>query len=124
MVEQPSIFDTSFPVTDHTLEQAAADGVKVPTTLPPFQRHSETSRQAALSVYGAPSQSQESRVYSLLLESFPRGWSDEQIAEALDLNPSAERPRRVKLVEKGLIEAHGEGTTRAGRRCTLWRAKP
>lgn len=90
------------------------------STLPPFQRHSETSREAAISVYGEVRNTQQSRLYDYLLNHGPA--TDETCAAMLDMNPSAERPRRIELVEKGLVEACGTGITKSGRKAQLWRA--
>lgn len=48
--------------------------------------------------------------------------TDEEIQEALSMNPDTERPRRVELAADGLVVADGEGVTRSGRRAVRWRA--
>ena len=46
--------------------------------------------------------------------------TDEQIQDALGMEGSTERPRRVELVEQGLIEKVGVAKTKSGRSAALW----
>ena len=57
-----------------------------------------------------------------LLRAFPSyGMTDEEIADALNMNPSAERPRRIELVNAGLVRDSGERRrTSSGRQATVW----
>lgn len=49
--------------------------------------------------------------------------TDEDICIALSMNPSTERPRRVELIQAGLIRDSGSvSLTRARRRAVLWEA--
>jgi predicted ArsR family transcriptional regulator len=49
------------------------------------------------------------------------GLTDEEIQTALGLNPSTERPRRVELVERGMVEDSGaRRMTRSGRSAVVW----
>jgi predicted ArsR family transcriptional regulator len=85
---------------------------------PPAQVHSRTSREAAQAISGAAA-SIRARVYAYICENGPV--TDEQIAGALGLNPSTERPRRIELVGDGLVMAHYElARTSSGRRATAW----
>lgn len=87
------------------------------TTLPPFVRSSETSRAAALSMYDhAPTQKE--LVLAAIRTYGPV--SDQRIAELTGLPGDSVRPRRVALLNDGLIEQSGEGVTTAGRKCALW----
>lgn len=53
------------------------------------------------------------------------GATDEQIQQALGLNPSTARPRRVELTEKGLVVESGEARkTSSGRWAVVWKAAP
>jgi predicted ArsR family transcriptional regulator len=54
------------------------------------------------------------------------GLTDEELVNVTGLNPSTVRPRRVELVERGLVEAIEGRTrpTRAGRAAQVWRAAP
>lgn len=88
-------------------------------TLAPFQRHSETSRGAAIAIHGQrPTQRQ------LVLDAIrrhPAGLTDEQIVAETGLSASSARPRRVSLVEDGLVVAAAEkGWTSSGRRANVW----
>lgn len=86
----------------------------------PFQSHSPTSRAAATAA--APSaQTTRSRVLQIVRANGPM--TDQQIQDALKMDPSTERPRRVELVNDGFIEAQGEGTTKTGRKAVLWGVK-
>lgn len=84
----------------------------------PAQRHSATSRAAATQI--APhAPTLRARVLAYIAKNGP--CSDEQIANALGLNPSTARPRRIELVAEGLVRAHYEtGKTSSGRSATLW----
>lgn len=77
-----------------------------------FQRHSETSRQAAIGNYPR-SGTQRARVL-LLLASGPH--TDNELVDLTGLSPSSVRPRRVELVEAGLVEDSGQ--RRKG--CVVW----
>src|SRR5690554_6750133 len=88
---------------------------------PPFQAHSRTSRDAASSMLDSLDACQR-RVYEfIVLRGRPRGATDEEIQAALEMNPSTERPRRIELCNKGLVEDSGRTRkTRSGRRATVW----
>jgi predicted ArsR family transcriptional regulator len=49
--------------------------------------------------------------------------TDEQIADTLHLAPNTARPRRIELVQDGLVVQVGEAKTKSGRRAILWGAK-
>lgn len=83
------------------------------------QRQSPTSVAAAKSQTPERVATQRSRILELLAAAGPL--TDEQIGERLGLSLNAVRPRRVKLVEDGLVVAVDEnGRTRAGRAATRW----
>jgi predicted ArsR family transcriptional regulator len=85
----------------------------------PYVSHSETSKQAARQITDkAPSLRQ--RVLDALTAS---PMTDEQIASALGLNPSTARPRRIELVQRGLVEEVGVTLTASGRKAVVWGAK-
>lgn len=48
--------------------------------------------------------------------------TDEQIADALGMNPSTERPRRIELERAGLVVQAGVAKTKSGRSAALWKA--
>jgi hypothetical protein len=69
---------------------------------PPHQRHSRTSQRAARSI--APrAPSIKSRVLEFI-KAHPEGATDEQLIDAIGLSASTVRPRRIDLVEDGLIQ--------------------
>lgn len=89
--------------------------------VPPYQAHSPTSREAASSMLESLDACQR-RVYQFIaLRGRWRGATDEEIQVALEMNPSTERPRRIELCNKGLIENSGRTRkTRSGRKATVW----
>jgi predicted ArsR family transcriptional regulator len=95
-----------------------------PDTVLPYRRRSRTSRDAAVRAESqAPNQ--QRRVLNFLRGTGTRGATDEQIAAALNLNPSAARPRRVELVEEGLVyDSKRTAKTSSGRSAVLWVASP
>lgn len=88
------------------------------TLSPPAQRHSPTSVAAAEQIKPTAGTLRE-RVYKHLLEYEA---TDEQIQDALAMDPSTERPRRVELCKAGLVEQVGEARTRSGRKAAVWKA--
>lgn len=85
----------------------------------PYQAHSQTSQQAARQIADkAPSLRQ--RVLDALTAC---PMTDEQIANHLGLNPSTARPRRIELVQRGLVEEVGVTITASGRKAVIWGAK-
>ena len=87
---------------------------------PPFQRHSETSHEAAEAI-AHPSARLRHLVYECIRDSQQQGLTDEEVQLALDMNPSTERPRRVELVNAGLVRASGRvRPTRSGRNAVVW----
>lgn len=80
---------------------------------------SETSVEAAIA--NMPNRStQRDRVLAYLQEWGPS--TDEAIQDALAMEGSTERPRRLELVEAGLVVKAGTATTKSGRRAALWKA--
>jgi hypothetical protein len=89
---------------------------------PPAQRHSASSVAAAGRARpAAPAQRQQ--VLDYLRDHGPA--TDEQIQQALGMNPSSQRPRRVELVRAGaVIPAEAAGRTSSGRLAARWKAAP
>jgi len=91
--------------------------------LPPFVRASETSRQAAEAVAGR-TEGMRAAVLRFLRERGERGATDEEILDALALEPNTGRPRRVELVaSKDVADSGRTRKTRSGRSATIWIAK-
>ena len=65
------------------------------------------------------------RVLQALLAAGCTGHTDQELQEGLGMDPSTERPRRVELMDRGLICDSGETRrTRSGRRAVVWVAVP
>lgn len=91
--------------------------------LVPYQRHSETSRDAADRVVGHRETLQE-QVFNFLQGCGERGATDEEVQVGLGMNPSTERPRRIELVEAGRVEPAGDKrATKSGRSAQVWKVK-
>lgn len=85
----------------------------------PYQHHSDTSRAAAMEAM-ADAPTWRGRVLRLLREA-EGGLTDEEIQARLHMNPSTERPRRIELVNFGLVKDSGATkTTRSGRAAVIW----
>lgn len=91
-------------------------------TKPPAQPHSSTSQAAGESI-GAVSGSLRRAVYEFIRGCAELGATDEEIQEGLPMPSSTQRPRRVELVNAGMVYAAGERKTRSGRMATVWRVK-
>ena len=89
-----------------------------------YQRHSETSREAAHAIQKHIGPLHK-RVLNYL-EDHPEGATDEQLSEALNLGGSTLRPRRRELEQAGKIIKHPlrRGQTKAGISANLWILKP
>lgn len=86
----------------------------------PFQRHSDTSREAASRIEGG-SHTLRGEVLRLLRREGPL--TDEEVQDRLGMPSSTERPRRVELVRLQLVGDSGTTRqTRSGRKATLWEA--
>jgi len=89
----------------------------------PYQPGSVTSKDAADSVRSEVL-TQRGRVYAWLLFAGSRGGTDEEIATALDMNPSSVRPRRIELVAECRVFDSGKTRdTKSGRKATVWRTR-
>jgi hypothetical protein len=88
---------------------------------PPSVHHSQTSMDAAFSIKPG---SGRARILDFLRRYPTKSWTDEGLADMLHMNPSTERPRRIELLEAGLIESCGTAKTSSGRSAVLWRATP
>ena len=85
----------------------------------PFQRHSGTSKAAAAALRG--SQTLRALVYEAIASSGDRGMTDPEAQAHRGLSGSTQRPRRVRLVELGLVRDSGNRRASEARRlCTVW----
>ena len=89
----------------------------------PFVRTSQTSKAAATAIVPKLNVLQ-AKVLSYLASLGAIGATDEAMQEALQMNPSTQRPRRIELLRKGLIRDSGfTRRTNAGRYATVWMYK-
>lgn len=101
-------------------ELARVTGMPDPTA--PYQPHSVTSREAAENIRPNVNKLQ-SKVYEFIYERGLLGATDQEIQTGLDMNGSTQRPRRVELHIKGMIQAAGSRKSPNGRNSTVWVAK-
>lgn len=87
----------------------------------PFQKTSETSREAAVSME-THHEPLEEKVFRALKAS-TWGLTDEEIDTLLQ-PPSTLRPRRVKLLHDGRIREIGKRPTKSGRLAVVWKDAP
>lgn len=88
--------------------------------IPPHQRHSATSKAAAVTIKPKlnPLQSEVLSCIRIL-----SGATDAEIQAHLHMDPSTQRPRRVELVAKGLVRDSGRTrATPSGRQAVVWEA--
>lgn len=86
----------------------------------PYQHDSETSRKAAEQIFNDLNHLERVVLFILTAHKF---LTDEEMQAATGLHGSTQRPRRVSLVEKGLVRDSGtKRKTTAGRMATVWEA--
>lgn len=86
----------------------------------PAQAHSHTSIEAAEAIE-ASATTLRVRVYNAIVDAGLEGMTDQELQIALGMDPSTERPRRVELVERGLVvDGRRTRATRSGRQATVW----
>lgn len=87
---------------------------------PKYQAQSDTSKDAAAEIE-AKARTLRGTVYSFLKISGPYGATDDELQVALLMNPSTQRPRRIELVELGLVKNSGKKRrTRSARWAVVW----
>lgn len=97
-----------------------SEGGEVYINRAPYQKHSATSKAAAMSMLKPLGRLQQ-MVYDEILER--GGCTDLDLEVTLGLIGSTARPRRVELLRRGLIEDSGERRpTDSGRLAVVWRA--
>ena len=85
----------------------------------PYYQDTLTSIIAAESMVG-----KTERLRDIVLRALrQQPMTDEQIAETLGLAPNTARPRRVELLQAGLIDNVGTAVTKSGRKAILWGPK-
>lgn len=118
----------TFEVLDDNLERCATCLVPRfrPKSGPGLARrdHPDTSKAAAASV-AETSGKDRSKVYRAIQLSGPMGMTDEELQLGLGMNQNSERPRRVELVNAGLVcDSEGRRKTSRGRMAIVWIATP
>ena len=89
------------------------------TRVPAYQRHSPTSRAAAVGV--APkAPALKEQVYAYLKSLGTHGATDLEGAAHFGLDGSTYRPRRIELVEAKRVQSSGTRQTASGRAATVW----
>lgn len=89
--------------------------------LPLFQSHSPTSLAAAVEI--APAVPTLLAKVRAAIEAAPNGLTDSEGMEVTGLEGNTYRPRRITLVEEGIVVDSGETRrTASGRKATVWRA--
>lgn len=84
------------------------------------QEHSETSKAAAIAIESM-AVTLRGEVYRFLLSRGEHGATDDEMQRFMYMNPSTQRPRRIELVEKGLVKDSGETRpTRSRRAAAVW----
>jgi hypothetical protein len=85
----------------------------------PFQPHSETSREAARSIAKQIGPLHQ-KIIAYLTE-HRDGATDEAMFDALGMNPSTLRPRRIELVRAGRVKDSGRyALTKSLSKATVW----
>jgi hypothetical protein len=89
----------------------------------PYQSHSDTSREAAEAIeYRA--QALEKTVYQLFVQAGWSGLTDSEVGDLVGGMAHSHRPRRIALVQKGLVVAtNWTRRTQSGRQATVWVVK-
>lgn len=86
----------------------------------PYQRHSETSRAAALDIMPKAGTLRR-RVLDSIIAAGKHGRTDDEIQAFERMDPSTQRPRRIELVEAGLVKDSGQKRmTRSRKPATVW----
>jgi hypothetical protein len=89
----------------------------------PFQKHSSTSRSAALSAEPSAG-TKRGMLLAFLRGRGPDGATDEEMQSTVPMNPNTQRPRRVELVQGGFITDSGRTRkTVGGDEAVVWTAK-
>ena len=87
---------------------------------PTYRATRLTSRAAGEHIKPRANELQE-RVLKLIRDLGAQGATDDELQVFLQMNPSTQRPRRIELVEKGLVRNSGlTRATRSGRPATVW----
>ena len=88
----------------------------------PFVKGSKTSKAAADQMVDEGELGKlRAKVLAHLRKRKKKGATDEEMQDALGMNPSTQRPRRIELVDRGLVADSGQKRkTRSGRNAVVW----
>lgn len=87
----------------------------------PAVRKSRTSQAAARAVQPSKAEAQRRAILAALDKAGAAGLTDGEIQERSGVHPDAERPRRVELVNRGLvIKTARERPSPKNQPCTVW----
>lgn len=87
----------------------------------PFQKHSDTSRDAAQSIESVVLPLREKVLRAI--RSSPAGMTAQEISTATGIVGDTVRPRIVELVRDNKIHVAGKRRTKSGRNADVWFAK-
>ena len=107
-------------IRPHYITPPIEEGLALFAQRAPAVPGSATSAMAAESLGPATLNAMQRRVLKLLREN-RQGLTDEEQQAALAMNPSTQRPRRVELVQRGLVVEYGKRKTRSGHMAVVWR---
>lgn len=86
----------------------------------PYQRHSQTSRNAASSAEPTAG-TKRAQALAYLRSQGAVGATDEEMQAHIPMNPNTQRPRRVELVMAGLVKDSGRcRRTQGGDLAVVW----
>lgn len=86
----------------------------------PYQRHSRTSRAAAVGIEPKVG-TKRGMVLAFLRGCGPAGATDEEMQRGIPMGPNTQRPRRVELVAAKLVRDSGrERKTAGGDAAVVW----
>ena len=87
-----------------------------------YQRTGQSATSRVAAVEAVPLTGGKRReVYEFIRACEDFGATDDEIQNALEMNPSTQRPRRVELVDQGLVRDSGATRqTRWGRAAVVW----
>ena len=103
------------------MSRATVEAVDTRTLWLDFSAPACRSQEAARRIEGG-ADTLRARVLELLRAAGPL--TDEEMQERLPMPPNTQRPRRLELVARGLVEDSGTvRPTRSGRKATVWRAR-
>ena len=85
-----------------------------------YQKNSRTSYEASLAILDSANTLRAS-VYRAIKTADKEGATDEELQFRLQMNPSTQRPRRVELVEMGVVKDSGmTRKTASNRNAVVW----